>query len=116
MCFIDWCKNDFSVAGAIERLTRLIWNQPQLAVLFAYFPPEECLDSQAILFLICCPAHMRDRIVDEIERGNIKSPSESDSIIKMIPGHDKAYVSLSGGIRAVDEDDMDKFHLRYVCT
>ncbi|KAJ7370324.1 hypothetical protein OS493_033121 [Desmophyllum pertusum] len=56
---------------------------------------------------------MRDRVVDEIERGNIKSPSESDSIKNMIPGHDKAYVSLSGGIRAVDEDDMDNFHLRF---
>ena len=39
-------------------------------------------------------------------------PSESDSRIKMIPGHDKAYVSLTGGIRAVEEDDMENFHLR----
>ena len=44
--------------------------------------------------------------MSEIEKDNIKFPSEADSRTKMIPGHDKAYISLSGGIRAVDEEDI----------
>ena len=30
----------------------------------------------------------------------------------MIPGRGKAYVSLIGGIRAIEEDDMDEFYLQ----
>ena len=116
MPILDWCKNIFNVAGAIAYLSSLIWKQPQLAVFFAYFPAEERPDSQDILFLRCYPKNMREVVVAELVRDNIKSPSESDSIIKMIPGHHKAYVSLSGGIRAVDEDDMDNFYLMYVCN
>ena len=79
---------------------------------FGYFPAEESHDSDDILYLICCPSHLRDPIVADVERRNITSTSESDSIIKMIPGHDKAYVSLSGGIRAIHENCMDNFYLR----
>ena len=79
---------------------------------FAYFPPEERPDSQDILFLICCPSHLRRQVTKELQEKNINFPSDADSEKKMIPGHDKAYVSLSGGIRALDEDDMGNIHLR----
>ena len=54
---------------------------------------------------------MRKEVLEELKQDN-KSPSKSDSMIKMIPGQDKAYVSLSGGIKAVDEDEMHKSYLR----
>ena len=92
-------------------LQSLIWTPPQLAVFFAYFPPEERPDSQDILYLICCPSHRRDSVVSEIEKDNVKFPSEADSRTKMTPGQDKAYIALSGGIRAADEDDMVNRHL-----
>ncbi|KAJ7350164.1 hypothetical protein OS493_038113, partial [Desmophyllum pertusum] len=114
MPIIDWRKHIFNVSEAIGYLSSLIWKQPQLAVFFAYFPAEERPDSQDILFIRCYPKYMREVVVAELERDNIKSPSSSDSTVKMIPGHHKAYVSLSGGIRAVDEDDMDNFYLMYV--
>ena len=116
MPIIDWRKHIFNVSEAIGYLSSLIWKQPQLAVFFAYFPVEERPDSQDILFLRCYPKYMREVVVAELERDNIKSLSSSDSTVKMIPGHHKAYVSLSGGIRAVDEDDMDNFYLMYVCN
>lgn len=81
---------------------------------FAYFPPEERPDSQDILFLICCPSHLRRQVTKELQEKNINFPSDADSEKKMIPGHDKAFVSLSGGIRALDEDDMENVHLRWL--
>ena len=79
---------------------------------FAYFPPEEQPDSQDILFLICCASHLRRQVTKELQEKNINFPSDVESKKKMISGHDKAYVSLSGGIRALDEDDMENVHLR----
>ncbi|KAJ7375910.1 hypothetical protein OS493_038125 [Desmophyllum pertusum] len=116
MPILDWGKNIFNVAGAIEYLSSLISRQPQQAVFFGYFPAEESHDSEDILYLICCPSHLRDQIVADVERRKIKSTSESDSKVDMLPGHDKAYVSLSGGIRAVYEDEMDDFYLRFKCN
>ena len=51
-------------------------------------------------------------MTEDLEKKNISSLSDADSKKKMIPGHDKAYVSLLGGIRALDEDDMENVHLR----
>ena len=81
---------------------------------FAYFPPEERPDSQDILFLICCPSQLRPQVTEDLKEKNINFPSEANSEKKMIPGHDKAYVSLSGGIRALDEDDVGNVHLRWL--
>ena len=112
MPIIDWCQDIFNVAGAIGYLSSLISKQPpQRAAFFGYFP-----DSHDILYLICCPSYMRNQVVAELVNDNIKSSSKADSLKKMIPGHDKAYVSLSGGIKAVEEDDMDDFYLMYVCN
>ena len=38
-------------------------------------------------------------------------PSEGNSRKTMIPGRDKAFVFVSGGISAVDVENMDDFHL-----
>ena len=108
-CLLDWRLKDSSVAGVIGYLSSLIWCPPLLAVFFAYFPPEERPDSKDILFLICCPSHLRRQVTKELQEKNINSQSEANSKKKMIPGHDKAYVSLSRGIRALEEDDV---HLR----
>lgn len=113
--FLDWGTKVFrDSAGVIGYLSSLIWCPPQLAVFFAYFPPEERPDSQDILYLICCPSHLRRQVTKELQEKNINFPSDADSEKKMIPGHDKAYVSLSGGIRALDEDDMENVHLRWL--
>ena len=110
-CLIDWRAESVSYKGVIGYLSSLIWNQLQLAWFFAYFPSEERPDSQDILFLICCPSQLREKVLAEIkDRANVPTPS--DSSIKMIPGRDKAYVSLTGGIRAIEEDDMEEFHLQ----
>ena len=51
---------------------------------------------------------------EELHKKNINFPSHADSKKKMIPGHDKAYVSLSGGIRLLDEEDMEDAYLRWL--
>ena len=52
---------------------------------------------------------MRDEIKNQ---ANVHTPSDSSSHIKMIPGRDKAYVSLKKGIRAIEEVDMEEFYLQ----
>ena len=112
-CLIDWSAKSPSYQGVIGYLSSLIWTQPQLAVFFAYFPPDDRPDSQDILYLICCPPQLREKVRDEItNQANVPTPSDSSSRIEMIPGRDKAYVSLTGGIRAIDEDDMEELHLQ----
>ena len=39
-------------------------------------------------------------------------PSEGNSWRKMIPGRDNAFVFVSGGISAIDVENMDDFHLK----
>jgi len=53
-------------------------------------------------------------VTKELQEKNINFPSDADSEKKMIPGYDKAFVALSGGIRALDEDDMENVHLRWL--
>ena len=113
-CLLDWRINDFSVAGVIRYLSSLIWCPPLLAAFFAYFRTEERPDSQDILFLICCPSHLRRQVIKELQEKNVNFPSDADSKKKMIPGHDKAYVSLSGGIRLLDDEDTENTHLRWL--
>ena len=110
-CFLDWCIKDFSVAGVIGYLSSLIWYPPQLPVFFAYFPPGDRRGSQDALHLICCPSHLRLQVTEELRKKDIKFPSEADSQKGMIPGHDKAYVSLSGGIKALEKNIMGNVHL-----
>ena len=124
LCFIcfryawllDWRISDFSVAEVIGYLSSLIWCPPLLAAFFAYFLPEERSDSRDILFLICCPRHHIGQVREELRYDNIhvKFRSHVDSKKKMMPGHDKAYVSLSGGIRLLDEEDTENAYLRWL--
>ena len=91
-------------------MSSLIWTQPILAVFFAYFEEQARAHSQDVLHLICCPAHLREGIIQELDERNVV-PSEGNSRKKMIPRRDKAFVFVSGGISAVDVENMDDFHL-----
>ena len=65
------------------------------------------------LYLICCPSQLKEKVRAEItNQANAPTSSDSDSHIMMIPGRDKAYVSLIGGFRAIEEDDMNEFYLQ----
>ena len=115
-CFLDWGATAFSInAGVIEHLSSLICYPPQMAVFFVYIPPGHRSGSQDMLHLICCPSHVREQVTKELQEKSMNFPGDADSEKKMIPGHDKAYVFLSGGIRALGEsDDMKNFHLRWL--
>ena len=91
-------------------MSSLIWTQPILAVFFAYFEQEDRAHSQDVLHLICCPAHLREGIIQELDKRDVV-PSEGNSRKTMIPGRDKAFVFVSGGISAVDVENMNDFHL-----
>ena len=92
-------------------MSSLIWTQPILAVLFAYFEEHDLAYSQDVLHLICCPAHLSEGIIQELDERNVV-PSEGNSRKKMIPGRDKAFVFVSGGVSAVDVENVDGFHLK----
>jgi len=51
-------------------------------------------------------------VTGELKKEKISIKSEADSQKGMIPGHDKAYVSLSGGIKALDRNVMENVYLR----
>ena len=108
--FLDWCKEHFSVSGIVSYLSSIIWNPPRDANFFAYFRPSERLHSQDVLYLICCPAHLRGAVKQEHEKEGIISCDVS-SMKKMIPG-DLVFVFVSGGISPVDTEKMDDFYLR----
>ena len=91
-------------------MTSLICAQPILAVFFAYFEEHHRAHPKDVLHLICCPAHLREGIIQELDKRNVV-PSEGNSRKKMIPGRDKAFVFVSGGIIA-EEENMDDFHLK----
>ena len=94
-------------------LSSIIWNQPQVATFFAYFDPKERLGSRNILFLICCPAHQSRDVKQELEKKGL-TPCEATSSRDMIPGHDRAFVFVSGGINFASPEDMGSFYLRLV--
>ena len=81
--------------------------QPTLTVFFAYFRP----DLVNILRLICCPAHLKGKVVTRLERQGITytcNISKKD----LVPGHDKASVFVSEGIYPYLETDMEEIYLR----
>ena len=84
-----------------------------VANFFAYFKPTECLNSSAILFLICCPNHLREKVKQELKNEGI-TPHDTTCRRIMIPGQDKAFVFVSGGVRPVRTEDMEDFYLRLV--
>ena len=110
--FLHRSKDNFSVSGIVSCLSRYIWRQPREAAFFAYFKATERLQSQDILYLICCPAHLRKAVKQELEGEGITSSCYGNSKKMMIPGQDKAFVFVSGGISPVDKEDTDDFYLR----
>ena len=92
-------------------MSSLIWTPPIPAVFFAYFEKQDRAHSQDVLHLICCPAHLREGIIQRLDKRNVVL-SEGYSRKNMIPGRDKAFVFVSGGISALDEENVDDFHLK----
>ena len=81
--------------------------QPRAASFVAYFRP----DISNILFLICCSAHLKQEVIQDLEKRKVTFAYDS-SMEDMIPGEDKAFVFLSGGIRPFDEEDENNIYLR----
>ena len=81
--------------------------QPRLTVFFAYFRP----DLLRILCLMCCPAHLKGEVLMELEKRG-KRPVYQNSKKDLTPGHDKASVSVSGGICPNIEKEMEEVYLR----
>lgn len=75
------------------------------AFFFAFFRP----DSRKILVLICCPWHLRTEVIGELEKFLEGTPSEGSSKKCLIPRQDKAFVFLSGGLRAQKPEELEKF-------
>ncbi|XP_074628654.1 uncharacterized protein LOC141886399 [Acropora palmata] len=112
------CLLDRAIGGSVlpfwylAHLSSIIWNQPLVATLFAYFDPKERLGSRNILFLICCPAHQSKDVKQELEKKGL-TPCEATSRRDMIPGRDRAFVFVSGGISFASLEDMEGFYLRF---
>ena len=75
----------------------------------AYFDPE-IVD---VLRVICCPAHLTEQVRENLEVRGIM-PREGNSKRDMIPGKDKAFIVVSGGIRPFSEKEVEDFYLRFV--
>ena len=79
----------------------------------AGFDPEKRFDSHDTVFLICCPAHQRNDVKEELEKNGL-TPIEAISRKDLIPGRDKAFVFVSEGIDFASSEDMGDFFLRLV--
>ena len=93
--------------GFLNFLTRFTRTPPQAASFVAYFRP----DTPNILFLICCPAHLKQEVIQDLEKRDV-TLADGSSMEDMIPGEDKAFVFLSGGIRPFDEEDLKRIFLK----
>ncbi|XP_015770346.1 PREDICTED: uncharacterized protein LOC107348784 isoform X2 [Acropora digitifera] len=111
---LDWTIGGLNAvtSGIIGYLSTIVWNQPLVANFFAYFEPTECLQPREILFLICCPAHLRENVKQEQEKEGIK-PCDVTSRRNMIPGRDKAFVFVSGGVSPVFPEEKEDCYLSF---
>ena len=108
--YVESRKNEnsrFYGQRIINFLNSRIFVPPILTVFFAYFRP----DLLNILCLICCPAHLKGEELRQLERQGI-TPICKNSKKDMVPGHDKASVFVSGGIRPQVKSDMEEIYLR----
>ena len=87
--------------GILSYLTRFTRTQPQAA----------SPDIPNILFLICCSARLKQEVIQDLEKRDVTFAYGS-SMEDMIPGEDKAFVFLSGGIRPFDEEDLKRIFLK----
>lgn len=108
--WLEWTTDSFSAVSSkiTSYLSSITWNQLLVAYFFAYFKPKQSLNGHDILFLTCCPAHLRKGVKQEHEREGI-TPS---CIGKMVPDHDRTIVSVWGGIS--NSGDKKDFCLRLV--
>ena len=81
--------------------------QPRLTVFLAYFRP----DLLRILCLMCCPAHLKGKVIKKLEKGGI-TPVCKNSKKDLIPGRDEVSVLVSGGIFPYIKKDMEEIYLR----
>ena len=93
--------------GILNYLTSFTRTQPRAASFVAYFRP----DTPNILFLICCPAHLKQEVIQDLEKRDV-TLADGSSMEDMIPGEDKAFVFLSGGMRPFDEEDLKRIFLK----
>ena len=93
--------------GIISYMTRLIRNPRRPASFFAYFRP----DFPAILRLICCHTHLTHAVIQDLEKRDI-TYADGSSMQDMIPGEDKAFVFVSGGISPFDDEGVNDVFLR----
>ena len=82
-------------------MTRLISKPRRPASFFAYFRP----DLPEILRLICCHTHHTKAVKQNLEKSNI-TYVEGSSMQDMIPGDDRAFVFVSGGVCPSDYEDV----------
>ena len=78
----------------------------QLVVFVAYLGPL-----QDVLHLICCPVHLRRWVFDDLEARGITF-AHGIATKRRIPGEDKAFVIVSGGIRPISEKEINDIDLR----
>ena len=84
-----------------------IFVQPRLTVFFAYF----CPDRLNVLRLMCCPAHLKGKVVENLKEQGI-TPVYQNSKKDMKPGYDKASVNVWGGIEPSFESHIEDIYLR----
>ena len=82
---------------------------PIRTVFFAYFRP----DFLTILCLMCCPAHLKEEVLERLKKQGIK-PICQNSKKDMVPGHDKASVFVSDGIYPLVKSDMEEIYLKLI--
>ena len=106
---LDWRQENSSVErlGIIGYMTRLISTPRRPASFFAYFRP----DFPEILRLICCHTHLTKAVKQDLEKRDI-TYVDGSSMQDMIPGEDKAFVFVSGGICSFDDEDVNDIFLR----
>ena len=51
-------------------------------------------------------------MIQDLENRDVTRFADGSSMKDMIPGEDKAFVFLSGGIRPFDEEDENNIYLR----
>ena len=107
--FLDWRQENSSVErlGIISYMTRLMRKPRRPASFVAYFRP----DIPDILRLICCHTHLTHAVIQDLEKRDITF-ADGSSKQDMIPGEDKAFVFVSGGICRFDDEDENDVYLR----
>ena len=88
-------------------MTNFLRKQPRPASFVAYFRP----DIPVILHLICCHTHLTQAVIQDLEKKDIIF-ADGRSMKDMIPGEDKAFVFVSGGICPFNDEDVNDVFLR----